>query len=221
MFDLYIDTPSARVVFGGIATALSLVAYAPYIVNTLRGHTRPHRACWLIWSVLATISFFSQFYEGATASLGFAAAQAGCTTLIFLLAVIRGQGPFMKRADAGVLGIACVGLLIWYETESAAYSLVTSITISLLGGLLTVAKVYWSPQSETMSTWTMSFVASGFALMAVGTLDWLLLAYPLYLFVLNGSIMAAWLLAQMPAQRERQRQMGMFVSYHGRPQIGE
>ena len=118
----------------------------------------------------------------------------------------------MTRADAVVLTIAAVGIVLWVMTESAVYALLISITISLMGGMLTVQKTYWFPNSETMSTWVMSFIASCFALVAVGSLDWLLLAYPLYLFVLNGAIIGAWVLGRMPEARLRQDAMGLFQS---------
>lgn len=212
MIDLWITAPSARAMFGAAATLLSLIAFAPYILHTLQGYTRPHRACWLIWSVLATISFFSQVYEGATSSLGFAAAQAGCTFFIFLLSVVRGQGTFMTRADASVLIVAAVGLVLWYMTDSAHYALLISITISLMGGILTVQKTYWFPDSETMSTWFLSLVASCCALLAVGSFDWLLMAYPMYLFILNAAIVGAWGLGRLPRARHRQEQFGIFRS---------
>ena len=221
MIDLWISTPAMRATFGALAAIISVIAYLPYMLHTLQGHTRPHRACWLIWSALALIAFFSQSYEGATVSLWFSGAQALCTTTIFLLAVVRGQGRFMTRADGSVLCIAGLGLVLWYMTDSAVFALLISITISLLGGILTMSKVYWFPNSETMSTWALSFVASCFALASVGQLDWVLLAYPLYLFVLNGAIVSAWVIGNMPAQRQRQEQMGLFVSRRRGPQIGE
>lgn len=209
MIDLLVLTPGVRAQFGGLATLLSVVAYMPYIVNTLRGTTRPHRASWLIWSVLATIAFFSLLYEGATASLGFSAAQAACTSVIFLLSIVRGQGRFFTRKDATILGLASLGLALWYMTDTAIYALMLSITIGLMGCMLTVQKTYWSPDSETMCTWQMSFVAAWCAVMSVGSLDWVLLAYPTYLIVLNGAIIGAWMLGQMPKARQRQEQMGL------------
>lgn len=216
MIDLWIATPAMRVMFGGLATLLSIIAYLPYILNTLRGQTRPHRACWMIWSVLATIALFSQLYEGATTSLGFSAAQAGCTTLVFLLSVVRGQGTFMTRTDGVVLAAASIGLALWYLTDTAAYALLLSITISLMGGMLTIQKTYWFPDSETMATWHLSFIAAGFAALAVGSLDWVLLAYPVYLLILNGAIIGAWALGQMPKARQRQEELGIFRSVRAR-----
>ena len=59
-------------------------------------------------------------------------------------------------------------------------------------------QAYRDPDSETMSTWGLSFVASICAIVSVGKLDAVLLAYPLYLFALNGAIVAAILLGRQP-----------------------
>ncbi len=45
----------------GIAAALVGIADTfPYMRDTLRGSTRPHRGTWLVWSVLAVLVCFSQ-----------------------------------------------------------------------------------------------------------------------------------------------------------------
>lgn len=196
MIDIATVFSDQTTAFGTLAAVLSILAYLPYMVETVRGNTRPHRACWFIWSVLATISFFSQVYEGATASLGFAAAQAGCTSFVLILSFFKGHGALATRADFRALCVAAIGLVLWYLTESAVYALLISIAISLLGGSLTVIKTYHAPQTETMATWVLSLVASCFALATVGEWNWLLLAYPLYLFTLNGAIIVAWILGR-------------------------
>ena len=91
---------------------------------------------------------------------------------------------------------ALAGLILWYFTDTAVYALAISITISAIGGTVTVAKAYRAPQSETMTTWLVSFVASILAIWSIGTPDIILLAYPLYLFVLNGAIVVAMMLGR-------------------------
>ncbi|MEM7438801.1 MAG: hypothetical protein AAF393_04315 [Pseudomonadota bacterium] len=176
---------------GLMSGVLSTFAYLPYIRDTWAGTTQPQRASWLIWSILSTIAFFSQVYEGATASLWFSGVQAAGTITVFLLSISRGVGGFLNGRDAVVLLVAAGGLMVWYFLDTAIYALATTISISLLGGTVTVIKAYHAPQSETLATWTWSFVASVFALAAVGSLDLVLLAYPAYLFILNGAIVVA------------------------------
>ncbi|MEM6624417.1 MAG: hypothetical protein AAF674_19510 [Pseudomonadota bacterium] len=181
----------------GVASGvLSTLAYMPYILDTLARRTRPQRASWLIWSVLGAIAFFSQVYEGATASLWFAGVQVSGTIVVFTLSIFVGRGHFLSRVDALVLVAAGVGLVLWYHTDTAVYALAITIAISLLGGAVTIAKAYRDPDSETMSTWLISFVAALAAIAAVGKLDWVILAYPLYLLVLNAGIVGAMLLGR-------------------------
>ena len=169
---------------GLLASGLSVLAYLPYIVDTAVGRTQPQRASWLIWSILATIAFFSQVYEGATTSLYFAGAQLGATVAVFLLSLRRGAGTDFKPFDFIALSAAAVGLSIWYVTDTAAYALAITITVSLIGGTLTATKAYADPDSETLSTWVIGLISSIFAILAVGVFDPVLLAYPLYLFTL-------------------------------------
>lgn len=196
MFE-FIGGPGAMFIALGILSGvLSSFAYIPYIRDTLARRTQPQRASWLIWSTLGSIAFFSQIYEGAGSSLWFAGVQVGGTIIVFLLSIHRGTGGFLKRSDCLVLACAAIGLILWYFTENAGYALAITTSISLLGGSMTVVKAYRDPQSETMQTWVMSLIASTFAIISVGNVDWVLLAYPLYLFTLNGAIVMAIALGQ-------------------------
>ena len=186
--------------FGLTSGIISTFAYLPYILDTLRGQTVPQRASWLIWSVLGSIAFFSQVFEGASDSLWFAGVQVSGTLTVFLLSIFVGSGRFVNKADFAVLAIAAFGLILWYFTESAVYALLITISISLLGGSVTILKAYRDPDSETFSTWAMSFTASICAMVSVGKADAVLLAYPAYLFTLNGGIMLAMLLGRLRAK---------------------
>lgn len=124
-------------------------------------------------------------------SLFYAGAQCGGTIFVFLLAIRRGMGTYLRGGDGLVLLGAGIGLAIWYATDNAAFALFISCGISLLGGSVTVYKAYRDPDSETMSFWTLSFVASIFAVFSVGRIDPVLMAYPTYLLILKGAIITA------------------------------
>lgn len=198
---MFTDFDGALLLCGIIAGVLSTVAFAPYIIDTFRGRTHPQRACWLIWSVLGAISFSSQVYEGATASLWFAGVQVSGTIIVCLLAIRSGVGAYISSVDVYVLGAAAFGVVMWYMTETSAYALAIAIGISLMGGCLTAAKAYREPDSETLSTWVISFIASVFAIVAVGSLSPILLAYPVYLFTLYATFIVAIFLGRKRTDR--------------------
>lgn len=187
---------SGPVALGLVSAALSVLAYAPYARDTLRGVTRPQRACWFIWSVLASLAFCALLHEGAGRALWFSGAQAGCTCVIFLLSLRHGEGRWITRGDGLVLCMAGLGLAAWAVTDSALYALAISITISLLGGSLTLRKAYDTPESETLTTWALSALAALCALAALPAWTPVEVAYPLYLLSLNSAIVVALLLGR-------------------------
>jgi len=177
--------------FGVLSGLLSIFAFVPYIIDTIKGHTHPERACWFLWSVLGSISLASLLFEGAGASIWFVLVQVSGTIIVFLLSIRRGAGYYLSRRNKVVLTIAALGLGLWFVTDTPAYALLIAIGISLLGGVFTILKAYRAPQTETMVTWGISLAASVCALLSVPVWDPVLFAYPVYLFLLYAGIITA------------------------------
>lgn len=192
-------------VFGVLSGVLTILGYIPYIIDTLKKRTQPERASWLIWSTIGSIAFFSQVYEGATNSLWFAGMQVSGTIIIFLLSIKLGAGEYLSRKNQIIFFVAFCGLVAWYFTETAVYALAISISIGLLGGIVTVQKAYQDPESETISTWVLALLASVCAVISVGKIDWVILAFPLYLLTLYTAIVAAMLLGRMKKSAHLER----------------
>ena len=57
------------VVLGLAAGLIGVADTIPYVRDTLRGATRPHRGTWLIWGVPAVVVSLSQYADGASWSL--------------------------------------------------------------------------------------------------------------------------------------------------------
>ncbi|MBT4856699.1 hypothetical protein HON52_00745 [Candidatus Uhrbacteria bacterium] len=164
--------------------------------------TRPKRASWFIWAVLGFIAFFSQFAKGATDSLWLTGGQTFAVFVVVVLSIKYGVGGFTKR-DVTALIAAFVGLIIWYITSEAAFALFIVIGIDSIGSILTFIKSYHEPASETLSTWFMSSVSGFFGTLAVGSLSFTLLAYPLYIGIANLLIVVAILLGRKNLQEAR------------------
>ncbi|MFT5799011.1 MAG: hypothetical protein ACI84R_003080 [Candidatus Azotimanducaceae bacterium] len=186
---------------GLLSGALSTAAYIPYIRDTYLGHTSPEPASWLIWSVLGSIAFLGQVFEGASVSLWLGGVQIVGTIIVFALSIWLGHGVCICRKNCKILACAVLGLILWYVADTAAFALAIIIAINLLGGWVTAVKAYRDPQSETLCTWLMSAVASACAIVSVGGLEPIILAYPVYLFVLNIAITSAIMLGRYRATK--------------------
>ncbi len=176
--------------FGIVSGLLAIIGSIPYIRDILKGTTKPERASWLIWAVLGFIAFFSQLSSGASDSLWMTGMQTLEVCVIFILAVKFGVGGLVRR-DIVALACAGAGLFLWYFTNNAAAALFIVIAIDAVGAALTVYKAYKDPASETFSTWLLAGMSGVFASLAVGRLDFILLAYPFYIFIINVAVCAA------------------------------
>jgi hypothetical protein len=176
--------------FGLLSGLIPALGALVYLKDTISTKTKPHRASFLIWTLLGAIAFFSQLADGATWSLIVPAEDTLGVLVIFLLSFRNGQGGFNNR-DKVAIGMAILGLILWYFTKQPLIALGITVAVDVIGTVLTVHKTYLDPESETFSTWLLSSIGGLFAAFAVGRLSFGLLLYPVYLIFGNGVVAAA------------------------------
>jgi uncharacterized membrane protein HdeD (DUF308 family) len=177
------------VALGISAAAISALDTAPYIRDTLRGTTRPHRGTWLIWGVLGAVGFASQRADEATWSLLFVGTQTLLILAIFALSLKRGYGT-LTRTNAAMLLLAGGGVVVWLSSSDPTVATAAVVGADLVGVAMMLPKIWADPDSETLSTYLLAALAGGLAALAVGTASAALLLYPIYFVVGNGAIAA-------------------------------
>ena len=165
---------------GGLAGLLQAAASVPYARDVLRGSTRPHRGTWAIWCILSAIVLASQRADGASWSLVLVVAQFLGTLVIVLLAIPRGVGG-ATPLDAGLLGVAGLGLVGWYLAGDPTIATACVVFADSVAVVLMLPKTFRDPYSETLSTYLLGLASVVLAAAAVGALDPRLLLYPVYL----------------------------------------
>ena len=172
---------------GVLAALVGIADTLPYIRDTLRGATRPHRGTWLIWSALTIVVLLSQRADGATWSLLMTAVQVVLTTLTFLLAIRRGEGGVSAR-ERVMIAIAGGGVIAWIAADELIVATACVVAADLIGAAMMAPKAYRDPHSETLSTFALASVSGALATGAVGSADLALLLYPVYFALVNGAI---------------------------------
>ncbi|MFA6476457.1 MAG: hypothetical protein WCV68_03540 [Candidatus Paceibacterota bacterium] len=181
--------------FGYLSGIVIALSFVPYLISIFKGEAKPERASWLIWTILGVISFLSQMAKGADASLWLVGVQVLGDALIFILAIWYGMRGFAKR-DKVALAFAGLSLILWYITKEPAIALFLAIAIDASGAILTIIKSYEEPDTEPLLAWILTFLGGFFGMFAVGSWDWVLLAFPIYIFVINIAIVASILLGR-------------------------
>jgi hypothetical protein len=201
-------------VLGLLAGGVSIADTIPYVRDTLRGVTRPHRGTWLIWGTLAIVVCWSQEADGASWSLVMAGVQAVLTTLIFVLAIRRGEGG-LNPADIVMIVVAAGGVAGWIVADEPLVATACVVAADLIGAGMMVPKTYRDPHSETLVTFAFASVAGALAAGAVGALDFALLLYPAYYCLVNAGI------ALLIWQRRRVLQSSATVVHTARSSMSE
>jgi hypothetical protein len=179
--------PDLAPVLGVCAGVVAVVNAIPYIRDVVRGTTRPHRGTWLIWAVLAMVVCVSQRADGASWSLIMGGAQATLTSLIFVLAIRRGEGG-LSAADVGMVAMASAGVVGWMVANEPMVATASVVTADLMAAVLMAPKTYRDPGSETLESFALASVGGALAAGAVGLASPELLVYPIYFCAVNAAI---------------------------------
>lgn len=177
---------------GLAATILGMVGAIPYIYNTYRRKTKPHRVAWLIFLILSVISFASQFSLGARPSLFFFGWFV-INNLILVTLSLRKNGGYGDVSLINIVSflLAMTSIVLWKTTNSALTALICVLVADGIGALLIVIKSYKHPHTETIFMWYLGSIAGLLNILAVGKLDGALLAAPVQVFLFNVAIVVA------------------------------
>jgi hypothetical protein len=170
---------------GAVAAIVGVVGTLPYVRDTLRQVTCPHRGAWLIWTVLAAVAFVAQRADGASWSAVMCGAQAVTNGAVFALAIRHGTGG-VTRGDRVLLLLAAAGVAGWIVVGDPLIATGCVIAADLVAFAMMVPKSWCDPGSETLSTFSLASVSGACAAGAAGTAS--LLVYPVYYCVINGGV---------------------------------
>ena len=174
-------------ILGWLSFVVLLLSYIPYVIDILKGNTKPERAAFFIWTVLGFSLISSQLAEGGMESVLLSVGGTVGPLIVFLLSIKYGVGGFLLR-DKFALVFAAIGLLLWYLTNNPAFVLWIAILIDSAGVYLLLIKSYKDPASELPLLWASGVVAGTLSILSVGRLDINLLAFPVWLTINNGVI---------------------------------
>jgi hypothetical protein len=179
-------SPALFAIGGGI---LELIGGPFYLYDILKGHTKPQRTTWFIWTVEGMIALFASLQLGAHWSLVFVALNAIGNLAVFLLSLKYGEGGWLW-IDKLALIVSVIGFGVSLAVRSPVIALAGVILADFAGLVPTLIKTYHEPDSETSVTWFAIGTAALLGVFAVGNHRLSLLAYPLYIAIANYAVLA-------------------------------
>ncbi len=173
--------------FAVLGGAVGVVESIPYVRDTWRGSTTPHRGSWLIWGVIEVVAIEAQRADGARWSLVPLITQAVGTCLVFALSVKLGRGG-LSRVELALLALAGAGVFGWFAVDEPVIATLCVIVADFIAVLMMIPKTWRNPHSETLSTYGLASLGGVAAGASVGVMSPSLLMYPVYFALVNAAL---------------------------------
>ncbi|MFQ3187142.1 MAG: hypothetical protein ACI85E_001262 [Marinomonas primoryensis] len=138
-----------KLIFSGIAIALAIIGFVPYIALILRDQVKPHVFSWVIWGITTTIIFFAQLEAEGGVGAWPIGLSGVVTTFIAILAYLKRGDATITTLDWGFLVVALASLPLWYMTNDPLWTVVILTTVDMIGFGPTFQKAYRRPFEDS------------------------------------------------------------------------
>lgn len=168
-----------------LGALLNIIGSATYVINTVKGKTKPNRVTWFLWAAAPLIAFSAQLGEGViwqaimTFMVGFG------PLLIFIASFVNRKAFWqITKLDITCGVISVLALVLWFITGTGTIAIVFSIFADLIAGIPTLIKAYKEPETEHHSVFRNGAISAAITLLTIK--EWTLANYgfALYIFVI-------------------------------------
>ncbi len=158
---------SAAQLLSAVASALTLIGFAPYIRAILRGQAQPHPFSWFIWGGSTLTVSLAQLAAGGGAGAWPIGLSGLISLYIALLAHQRCPKEQITTGDRRLLALAASALPLWYLTADPLWAVVILTTVDLLGFGPTLRKAYAHPFAESLLFFSLFALRNAIAILAL------------------------------------------------------
>jgi hypothetical protein len=167
-----------------ISSVLTVVAVLPYILDIIRGKTKPRLVTWFTWGLLSVITSAAAYSDGQyPAGILTTFGAAGCFAVV-VLGWHHGNRKFERLDIVCQIG-ALAGIGLWLTFDSPALAIITTTIVDLIGAIPTIVHSWHQPHEETWITYFLSGTAALLTVFAADNWQITSLLAPAYFFIFN------------------------------------
>jgi hypothetical protein len=170
------------VILGAI---LSFLGALSYLIDTLKGKTKPNKVSWFIWTLAPLIAFSAEIKQGVglqslmTFMVGFN------PFLIFLASFVNKKAVWkIGQLDIVCGGLSITGLILWQMTRVGNIAIAFSILSDALAGVPTVVKAYRFPETENYQVFLAAGLNALITLLTIKVWNFEHYGFPVYIFLI-------------------------------------
>lgn len=170
-----------------LAVLLDFLGSAGYIIDTVKGKTKPNKVSWFLWALIPMIAFFAQINQGVglPALMTFV---VGLSPLIIFAVSFLDKKSYWKLTSFDLLCgfFAVLALILWKITSNPNTAILLSIIADFLATLPTLKKSLIDPKSESYNVFLVTFLGALITLLILKNWNFASYSFPLYLLIVCG-----------------------------------
>lgn len=168
-----------------LGALLNLIGSISYVIDTLRGKTKPNRVTWSLWALAPMVAFGAMIGEGVSITGALMTFMVGFGPLMVLVASFISKRSIWKvtRFDIICGALSLVGVGLWFVTRTGEIAIAFSIIADLLAGLPTLVKAFKNPETESYLAFLLGAISAGITLLATKSWEFTHVSFALYIFL--------------------------------------
>ena len=172
-----------------LGAILVLIGSAEYIINTIKGKTKPNRMTWLIWSIAPIIGTIAAVSNGVTWAI-LPTFMAGFGPLLVFVVSLFNKKSYWKLGGGDYLcgALAILALVLWAVTKDPNIAILFSILADLFAAIPTLIKAWRYPETESGLIFIFDILGQTSALFVMKRWDFSESAFAIYLLTISTCI---------------------------------
>jgi hypothetical protein len=168
-------------IFGAL---LSFAGTISYVIDTLKGKTKPNRVSWLMWAAAPLIAFAAELTQGVGVQSLFTFVSGFGPLLVLAASFVRRKSYWKLTKFDFICGIlSALALTLWAITGKGDVAILFSILADLFAATPTIVKSYKAPQTENAVAFFAGAIGGAIVLLTIKNWTFANYGFPLYILL--------------------------------------
>lgn len=168
-----------------LAVVADLIGSGGYIIDTIKGSTKPNRVSWLLWTLIPAVTVAGMIEEKADKTALILTITFTIIPLLIFIASFINKEAFWKITKFDWLcgAFSLIGLAGWLLTGDGNLAIVFSIIADFLALLPTLKKALKAPDTESWLIYLLGTLAAFITLLTIQTWNFASVVFTVYLML--------------------------------------
>lgn len=169
-----------------LGALISFYGGVNYLIDTIKGKTKPNRVTWFFWTLAPMMAFFAELDKGVGLQ-SLMTFMAGFNPLLILLASFVNKKAYweLEKRDYYFGALSLLGIVAWQVTGDGNLAILFAIIADGFAAIPTLIKSYLEPETESSLIFLLGINMAGITLLTINDWSFAHWGFPAYILLIN------------------------------------